>query len=905
MALRTLLTQLLLGVLPAKFEATDDEKFTSLVGPIKKIISGEADVLIGSDELQALIKHNTNIDEVVNQTLTQMVDKFGPELGPIQMQVLAICALQLFVQANYTGPELVNGAAQTLGLSDDAAMVKLLSIEGQPAYDLMIEPGYLLFALRTFEKLMGANADWHLQSFEEIKETASQYIRGSEGNPVQASLQWWRTRALQVHMMVIAEPADVIGTLCQVLLTPSVATALAPAAETDPQVVSAVQQLYLLEAIRINIHGNTEHLAEPLLKELTRVSQLQLVLTGAKAKRTKFQTYLASSLVVLAKSCSPSIYEDDQGADEAPVNLDLESDLLLEKPHFESLENVEFTDDDTPAAKRLKYDVEDSEQSRIVPIALSSDKIPAELQSLDLNNQPRLNDLDSIQLISRLIILAQTSPSGDPLIEEELMAIVSRIIYADNADKKPNPTVFGRALWQRSVLETQKPKTIERGILQMTALVEEAGIKVKTRVFAEEQVTATDVAHRLRFIHQLPLLSSWAMNGELAKRYMSFGAFKSAIDIYERLGMVHDAAVCYAATDDVARGIEIIKGRLATHPEDARAIAILGDFTMDPELWERSWQVGKYAKAKASLARYWYSPPSDSGHQRNVDLSIKHMNQCLTVNPLNFENWYFYGCCGLESGQFELAAEAFSRCVALDDTNAQAWSNLASALLQLEDKLKPAFQALKRAARLGYETKSWKIFENYLTVALKLQEWQEVVFSAGRLLKMRANDGEAAVDTAVFEELSTVLCSTDYPSDANQLSHFQRAAIDLICQELPKVITHNPHLWRIVAKVEAWRKRPWAALEAYEKAARVVTLRPEVEYETAVWNEAVDAVSDLVAAYENYGDLPGRHGGDDVVCANWKYKAKQVVRSLTSRGKSSFEGDDGWERLMQLKADLV
>lgn len=905
MAARQLLSQLVLGINVEHFGAPEDPEWQLVVSPIRLLLSGDAETLIASPEYAKVfataregLAPETSFADSIEHLIDQMDALFAAEfasLGPVHLQVVAITCLQLFVQANFTGPEVTHAFKTTvMGTEtfDNGPAIQWLTIEGQPAYDLMEEPGYLVLALRILEKLTQTPANWHTQPLEEFTDAVAKFV--ASPNPTQASLQWWRARALQVHNAVIGEPADILGTVSQILLNPTVANTLAPAGETDEAVQRAVQLLFFLEAARAHVQGTTEHLAIPQLARAKELSQLELVLTGAKAKRTKFQTYLALSLVVLAKSHGTSLYESDAPV-EAPVNLDLESDLLLERPHYELLQDLEF-DDDGPASKRLRFDTsEDSDvpAERLFPIALKPELIPAGLRDLDPNNPQRLHDLDSIQILLRMITLGKTLPLGDALVEEEMMAAILRVIFVDGG---VNPTVLGRALWQRSLLETLKPKTIERGILQMTLLVEEAGIKIKLRVFAQEEITSATVANRLRFVHQLPLLSSWAMNDQLAQRYMLFGAFKSAIDIYERLGMVHDAAVCYAATDDMAMAKKLIEDRLATHPNDARALLILGDFTMDPELWERAWEAGKYPKAKASLAKYWYSPPA--GIERNVDLSIKHMHQCLSVNPLSFDNWFFYGCCGLETGQFELAAEAFLRCVALDDTSAQAWLNLALALLQDEQKLKPAFSALKRAVRLGYETKQWKIFENYLTVAMKLNEWQEATTAAGRLLKMRL--GEAAVDDDVFDELATVLCTTD----VSEQTHFQRSTTELICTELPKVITTNARLWRIVAKVEVWRKRPWAALEAYEKAARAMTLRPEVEYDAKAWDDAVDAVADVVAAYENFGEMPGRLGAGEVVCEKWRYKAKQAIRSLMLRGKDVFEDSPGWDRLLQLRDEL-
>ena len=121
---------------------------------------------------------------------------------------------------------------------------------------------------------------------------------------------------------------------------------------------------------------------------------------------------------------------------------------------------------------------------------------------------------------------------------------------------------------------------------------------------------------------------------------------------------------------------------------------------------------------------------------------------------------------------------------------------------------------------------------------------------------------------------------------------------------LPKVITSSARCWRIVARVELWRKRPWAALECHEKAYRVMVHNPELESSETIWNEIVDACEDLVSAFESLGELPGKHGARDLVCKDWKYKARTTVRSLMSKGKDMWEDSPGWERLQNMKRDL-
>lgn len=870
--------------------------------------------LCGIKEIALRYPHSVDLPQATRELSTYICNK----VSTLEAQFVAISLLQVFIQSNFCGPQRPFSSVD-LGFSVDVSQqlqnesIELLSLEGQSAYDFVVNPYILILSLALFEVLTGS---LHLLilpngpvATDEVLAQASAFIEkiGQENSEQLASLSWWRARALQAHLSILSEPVDILASLSSMLLQEPVLNALLPSdtSEKDLSLRKNLQIAFALENARNAIHAQTEHLAEPFLASSAALSKLQFVLTGAKAKRTKFQSFLTSSLVLLAKSQMEE-FCSEHSEESLPQTYDLNSDLLLERPQYESLDFNE-TEGDAQDAKKIKLDGDLShlvpDKEPLLPITMHAQDMPISLRALDPNNQPPLVNFDVIQLLLRLIIIKQTSPSGNVMIEEELLAVVNRIVYSSQGNN--NWAIFGRALWERSLLETSKARTVERGILQMTSLVEEAGIHIKSRTIPQlKETTSADVQSRLRYMHQLPLMGHWKMDAKLAEKYMSLGVIKSAINIYERLNMFTEAALCYAAVDEEQQAEKILLERIASHPKDARAISILGDIRQDPQLWNKAWDIGHYAKAKASLSKYYYKPPAHTGLSKDLLLALQHMHDCLSASPLSYENWFFYGCCGLESGNHEIAAEAFTRCVALDDTNAHAWSNLASALLKL-DKTKQAFTALKRALQQGEGAKrSWRIFENYLLVAAKLGEWNDVLHASRELLKIRKDEGnETSIDVLVLEKLVQILVEEPYPVE-QRLSHFQLSCVDLICNMVPSVINHNARVWRLVGKVELWQGKPWAALECAEKAYRATSLRPELDTLEEAWNEAVEACSDLVSAYESLGELPGKHNAGDLVCKDWRYKARSSVRSLMSKGKLMWEDSTGWNTLQDLKGEL-
>lgn len=819
----------------------------------------------------------------------------------------AIALLQSFIQNNFTGPfietEFFDLFFSTESIevkqSSQKLLTESLTILGQPAYELLSSPECLVISLLLLEQLTLQPSLFNDRDNSDL--TVPEFTATMPG--LLAIAHWWRARALLAHLSVLPEPSGnqpsvAAGILGTIDIAHSIVKDLP--SETDDDFKKKIYTIYYLENVKSSLAINTEHLCLPSLTKVKKLTNFQFVLTGARARRTKFQETGHAGLIILAESsikkeATPSASSDN------PANFQLESDLLLEKPIFDSIGSEPL---DEQVVKRQKINPEAEinggiEEDKLLPLAIRQEYIPNALQALDPNEQPTLNNFDTIQLLLRLYVIRQTSPAKDPLVEEELSALVSRIIYQPG---NANWSIFSRSLWERSILETNKAKTVERGLLQMQSLVEELGLMIQTRLIpqsADEPNNSS--APRLKYIHQLPFMPRWELDAKLAEKYMSLGILRSAVEIYDRLHLWCEAALCYAAVGDEKQADEILTKRINDNPNDARAYSILGDIRQDPILWEKSWEIGKYVNAKNSLARYYYRVSKKSGVTRDYTTVLSHLNDSLRQYPLSFDTWYFYGCVALEGEKLNVAAEAFSRCVSLDETHSMSWSNLSAAYIRM-DKLKEAFSCLKRA--VGSDSQNnWRIWENYMIVSFRLNEWNDVLVACKHLVTIKRDTvGEGSIDIPIVEKLVDLLVCTDYKED--NLDYFQRNCIEFICVTLPSLITTDARLWKIVAKVELWRKRPWAALDCHEKAYRAISHNPDLSTDEKIWNETVEACEDLVAAYESLGERDGKYGEGSLVCKDWKYKARSTIKGLISKGKGRWDGTDGWERLMTARSQL-
>lgn len=900
--------------------------------------------------------------EYLDQLITIMEDninkrEFSIEIKKTYILLTAVLFNQLFVISNFSGPRLpfentdkelgfigllsinaTNNESFKLKLHSQA--LSLLTISGYVPYHLVDSPVFLTLALRIFEKLQGAeislldSSNKDLESNVIVEKSFNSEIL-STNDFIIGAICWWRARSLQVQQSLLPEISSELTSLSLALLHNKIANSLIDTNNVNSEVNQNLLITYYLENANLSLAGDLELQTLDFIVNANKVSRLSLILTGCKAKMTKYQQKSTATLTVLAQSHESMLRFEQAEKSFNPQDVKLNDDLFFERPQYDSIGDDELLksneeEDNNNFTKRIKLDYSNisgfdqtfsSFQKQLLPIAMTDADIPKDLLELDPNNQPNLANLDHVQLILRMQAILNNTPSGNTLVNEELIAIIQRTLFSQ-ADSV-NWLVFARALWYRSLLETARARTVERGVLQLYSLVEELGVTSEktARLFPktdDEEIFPNEFRNseninkpltnsiRLRYLYQIPLMPKWSMDSKLAEKLLELGAVKSALDIYERLEKWTDAALCYASTGDSTRGIELINKSLALDQNDARSWSVLGDIKNDPELWEKAWKIGRYANAKKSLAKYYYNPPKDSLVEKDIQKAINHMFDCLSANPINFQNWYFYGCMGLEIGNHELAAEAFTRCISLDDTNSYAWSNLASALIKL-NKLPESFNALQKSVNSGDSTKkSWKIWENYLIVAVKLGKWDDVLHASIVLLncKKELDQNESSIDLPIVEKLADLLISDPYDENKRE-SHFQKSCVDFICNMIPSVVLHDQRIWRIVAKVDLWRKKPWLALEDHEKAYRAVINSPDLTTNEDVWKSAVDACTELVSAYENFGELEGRHGAGDIVCKDWKFKSKSTIRSLISKGKATWEYTDEYERLQDLKKEVM
>lgn len=907
---------------------------------VEQLGSGDFEAILSSEEIRALLQNiKIKADEgwmsAVSLTLTEILKSAASDEKTIKEKtniyfILGYASLLAFLQTTITGPPLAFSSSKVLfpaEVANDAVklaetrktLVAGLSVDGVAAFRLLPSPELLSLAKAILEN----------------EDVVSRM--GVVG-------QWARLRVRFAHQRILGEAAG------------SLETAICSDLDSLDEVITekggkAARVQFLLERASIETYHGLDKRAREDLDEAAKGRGFLFALTGLLGRRTKFQQHDISQLVVLAKSANDTVpqsgkaVESNDGIATGPKNFDLNDDTLLE--------SISFTE--TPT---LKTDIQD----------LST--LPKELTELDPAQQPLLDPLDSIILLALASSITNTSPA-DGLTREETIPYAVRVLEGGSS----NWQVYTQALLVRSRIEGYKTRTVERGLLQLQALVDQVIADTSSteansadqadgaaagatsflpRASESESAPASD---RLTYIFQLASPSRWDLESELAQRWVQLGGLRSALEIYERLEMWAEAALCYAATEKEETAKRMIRRQLfhttagvpdalATEdetwqgeervppPGDApRLWCLLGDIDNDPAMYEKAWEVSKqrYARAQRSLGRYWLSA-------RDALKAADAYAKSLRVNQLNQQSWFAMGCALLELAQFEKAAESFRRVVQLDETDAEAWSNLAAALLKNEvpeastsadasmeatpapaslandddeeeedeenvpaprqadpqQNRLDALRALKRAATLKHD--SHRIWENLLIVAASVNppDYATILTAQRHLISLRGKTvGEACIDVDIMGAMVRHVMGKHDVFDREKPG-YERLLVEVFDKQITPLITSSAALWNMVARLALWRQKPERALEAHEKAWRAVTTQPGWETGSEKrWDGVVEATVELCDAYESLGP---REKTEGLAAGSGNLVAKDWKFKARSAVRGIMgRGKDSWE----------
>lgn len=427
--------------------------------------------------------------------------------------------------------------------------------------------------------------------------------------------------------------------------------------------------------------------------------QFTAELTGILGTRTKYQTNKISQLVVTTTSnnTTATITATDNNEyihEIMPMDIDIDSDTLLNQ--------VQLDTDNTQSSTNLTL-------------------------------------LQKAILLSRIQYIQSTSPATHTTVQAELSAYIQAILNKHNNESRCYVfEVVG--LYQRSLIERLDQHKQIRSIQQMESIVAQY-----TQYNTDHVSYQQHIQSRTRYIYCSTLQPVWSIKSMLAQCFSASGLHKSALDLYNDLCMYDRVIETMILLDRHTDAIQLIQQQLTStinnQPLHPLLYCLLGDIYNNDdsiEYYMKSWNISnqRYPRAQRSLGRY-YRIRHEYGD------AIKSYELALSINPSLPLIWYEVGYCATQLKQYDLAVQSYTRCITLDSTYGDAWNNLGTTHVLLNN-YKQGYIALQHAVQQKYD--SYQTWYNYMICAMNCNQFQQVINSINHIIQYRPKQSRGTVN---------------------------------------------------------------------------------------------------------------------------------------------------------------